>query len=347
MDTLLYDLREIPLKRKAARDELAAFLACHDLTLDPLLERYFGIFCGDSLVAGAGYDRNVIKCAAVDDALRGEGFLLTLVSHILSEMMHNNIPDAMVFTKVTNRDIFQSMGFSEIVSTSDVSLLTNAPGRLHSFKSDLAAIKGDGQNSAIVMNCNPFTLGHRYLVEQASGNSGKLFLFVVKEDASVFPFDVRLELVKKGTADIPNVTIIPGGPYIISSATFPTYFLKDATRASKAHAELDLALFAKHIAPAAGIRRRYVGEEPNCLLTAEYNDRMQHLLPPLGVEVCVIPRKTCGEEAISASRVRSLLAAGDMAATRPLLPDSTFQYLMSPEAEPVLQAIKKSVDGIC
>lgn len=51
---------------------------------------------------------------------------------------------------------------------------------------------------SIVMNCNPFTLGHRYLVEEASRQSDLLYIFVVEEDKSDFPFEDRFNMVKAG-----------------------------------------------------------------------------------------------------------------------------------------------------
>ena len=63
------------------------------------------------------------------------------------------------------------------------------------------------------MNCNPFTLGHRYLIEQASEKVDHLYVFVVEEDKSFFPFSDRIGLVKKGTADLKNITVKPSGKY--------------------------------------------------------------------------------------------------------------------------------------
>lgn len=79
---------------------------------------------------------------------------------------------------------------------------------------------------AIVMNCNPFTKGHRYLIEYASAKVEKLILFVVQENKSLFSFAERYEMVKEGVSDLENVMVVPSGNYILSQTTFPQYFGK-------------------------------------------------------------------------------------------------------------------------
>ena len=86
------------------------------------------------------------------------------------------------------------------------------------------------------------------------------------EDASLVPFAVRRKLVEAGVAHLPNVVLHDSGPYIISNATFPSYFLKDEAAVIDGHARLDLAVFTK-IAAALNITARYVGEEPTSQVT--------------------------------------------------------------------------------
>ena len=140
-------------------------------------------------------------------------------------------------------------------------------------------------------------------------------------DASV------LALVKAGTAHLANVTVLPSGPYMISAATFPTYFLPDRDSADAVRCGLDVEIFAGHIAPALGITRRYVGSEPFSAMTAQYNRALADALPPRGVALVEIPRLEQGGAAVSASRVRALLRAGELAAVRDLVPPTTYEYL--------------------
>lgn len=181
---------------------------------------------------------------------------------------------------------------------------------------------------SIVMNCNPFTLGHRYLIEQALKQCDYLAIFVVQEDKSIFPFEDRLRLVSEGVADLSNVMVIPSGRFIISSLTFSEYFNKSKLQERVIDTSMDLLIFAKEIAPCLHITKRFVGEEPFDKVTRQYNESMKKILPEYGVEFVEIPRKKCNDEAISASRVRRLIEQKDFASIKELVPESTFKYLV-------------------
>ena len=185
----------------------------------------------------------------------------------------------------------------------------------------------EGPVGCIVANCNPFTLGHRYLIETAARQCRWLHVFILSENRGRFPAGDRLALAKAGCADLENVIFHPTGPYLISSATFPAYFLRDRVKADMAHSELDVRLFGEKFVPVLGITKRFVGEEPYCPVTRAYNDQLKSRLPEYAVEVVEIPRKESGGDAISASRVRELLDAGNFEAIRPLVPETTLEYL--------------------
>lgn len=184
-------------------------------------------------------------------------------------------------------------------------------------------------NGSIVMNCNPFTLGHRYLIEYASSQVATLYIFVVEENRSYFPFKDRIFLVKQGISDLSNVVVLPSGNFIISATTFPGYFLKDNIKDVKIDCSNDINVFAQYIAPALNIKIRFAGEEPLDPITSQYNDGMMEILPKHGMEFRVIPRKkdNNGEQVISASRVRRLLEAGDFESLKQLVPPTTLEYL--------------------
>jgi [citrate (pro-3S)-lyase] ligase len=183
---------------------------------------------------------------------------------------------------------------------------------------------------AIVMNCNPFTLGHRYLIEYAASQCDRLFVFAVEEDLSFFPFADRIELIREGTADLSNVTVLPSGNFIISRTTFPLYFEKEALQEDVViDASSDVETFASKIAPALGITVRFAGEEPLDNVTRQYNAQMRRILPQYGVEFAVIPRKELSGEPISASWVRRLLEEGEFDGIKSLVPQTTFDYLQS------------------
>ena len=180
---------------------------------------------------------------------------------------------------------------------------------------------------ALVMNCNPFTLGHQYLVEYAASKVAKLYLFVVEEDRSEFPFADRIELVRQGVKNFSNVEVLPSGKFIISQQTFSGYFNKAELQDVAVDSSEDVEIFAKEIAPTLGITIRFAGEEPTDNVTRQYNETMKKILPRHGVEFCEIPRKNFGEEPISASKVRAALKVGDFDKIKNLVPETTYLYL--------------------
>ena len=186
----------------------------------------------------------------------------------------------------------------------------------------------------VVMNCNPFTLGHRYLIEQAAKQVERLYVMVVKEDCSLFAYTERKAMVEQGVADIENVSVIDGSDYAISRATFPTYFLKRLDDAADTQMLLDLDLFRRHIAPALGATVRFVGTEPTDQLTRRYNQLMHEALK----DVREINRLEKDGNAVSASRVRKAMEEGDMNTIRQLVPPTTLPYIIAHLATQALQA---------
>lgn len=184
------------------------------------------------------------------------------------------------------------------------------------------------------MNCNPFTLGHRYLIEQAAKQVERLYVMVVKEDCSLFAYTERKAMVEQGVADIENVTVIDGSDYAISRATFPTYFLKRLDDAADTQMLLDLDLFRRHIAPALGATVRFVGTEPTDQLTRRYNQLMHEALK----DVRETARLEKDGNAVSASRVRKAMEEGDMNTIRQLVPPTTLLYIIAHLATQALQA---------
>ena len=184
------------------------------------------------------------------------------------------------------------------------------------------------------MNCNPFTLGHRYLIEQAAKQVERLFVMVVREDCSLFAYAERKAMVEQGVAHLKNVTVIDGSEYAISQATFPTYFLKRLDDAADTQMLLDLDLFRRHIAPALGTTVRFVGTEPTDRLTRRYNQLMHEVL----ADVREIVRLEKEGNAVSASRVRKAMEQGDMSTIRQLVPPTTLPYIIAHLATQALQA---------
>ncbi|MBR5717773.1 MAG: [Clostridia bacterium] len=264
---------------------------------------------------------SILKYIAVDERLQGEGGALKIASELVAEAYRRGITKLFLFTKASNEMLFKGVGFHTLAATGEVCFMENVRNGLSRWLGSIE--RRSGRTGAVVMNCNPFTKGHRFLIETASKQVDNLIIFVVSEDRSRFSFADRLEMVKRGTADIPNVHVYPSGDYIISQATFPTYFIKDKSRADSIYASLDATLFAERIAPQLGITVRFVGTEPYCAVTGRYNEIMKQVLPKHGIDVVEIER-TGG---ISASRVREALDRGELDAVRELVPETTYEYI--------------------
>lgn len=319
------------------------FLKGMELSLDKDVEYTIAAYEGEEIVGTCSFSGRVIKCFAVKKELQGEGLSAKLITHITNVLFDRGIYDTLIFTKPSNIGIFEGLGYTVVYEVSDVVLLEGGTANVKKYvkgmfeKSSLSS----GKKAGLVMNCNPFTLGHRYLIEQASKENETVVVFVVEEDRSIFPFEVRLQLVKQGTADLKNVYIIPGGNYIISSNTFPTYFLKQEDARLNAYTRLDAGIFGKYIAKEFNINRRYVGTEPYDRVTNNYNEALIEILPQYGVEVKLIERRLIEGKIISASKVRSLIKADNFSEVRNIVPSTTFDYLNSEAAKEVIKKIKE------
>lgn len=182
---------------------------------------------------------------------------------------------------------------------------------------------------AIVMNCNPFTKGHRYLIETVSKKVDRLYIFVVEEDKSFFRFADRFEMVQQGTKDLKNVVVIPSGRYVISAYTFPEYFMKDYVKEKAFDVSGDIEVFCKYIAPALSIKIRFAGEEPLDPVTKKYNEIMKQMLPDYGMKFCEIARfELDNGKVINATEVRRLLKEKLFDEMKEYLPLTTFDILM-------------------
>ena len=336
-----YTICEVPSYDRRTRAQVAALLAGEDLTLDPHLDYTCAVLDEhDQVIATGSCFASSLRCFAVAREHQGEGLLNTVVSHLISVQAARGNFHLFLYTKPASARFFADLGFYEIARLEGTLVfMENRRRGFADFCGKLAGMRRPGSTAAIVMNANPFTLGHRYLVERAAGEYGTVHLFVLSEDASLFPTDVRYRLVREGVKDLPNVVLHPTEDYLISAATFPCYFLRGGDAAIRANARLDLTLFTQ-IAAALGVTARYVGDEPTSVVTGLYNEIMASELPKAGIHCVVIPRLEKDGRVVSASTVRQAIHDGDMVAARAMVPPSTWDYLASSEAADVLDAIR-------
>ena len=349
------DIQELPLSVPSIRRKVENFLVRNDLRLEEV-DLYLAVLDGEGeILAGGGLRRDIIKCIAVSQQARSAGLSVPLVSRLISVAAERGFTNVKVFTKPGNRTVFESLGFRLLAEAPKAILMENGRG----LEDYCRYLQGHRAAGVIVMNANPFTLGHRFLVEQADfstrpsgpgrndhvsvissgarrAESRNLAVIPVREDASRFPYEERLEMIRRGCDGLADV--LDGSDYQISSATFPTYFLKNLSEASETQMRLDLDLFGRHIAPALGATVRFVGSEPADPMTARYNALMKEILPSYGVRVVEIKRlKSSNGRFVTASRVRQQLDKGLFSAAKALTPASTWPFLMADLAERALR----------
>ena len=358
-------ISEAPLSLNSVRRRVEAFLAANGLRLAPL-DRYVVVTRdedGDEILAGGGLDGNVIKCVAVSESARSEGLMNILVSRLIAIAREEGRESVKAFTKPENEGIFKSLGFGLLASAPKAILMENGRGGLPEYKKYLESLARLGRNGAIVMNANPFTKGHRYLVEQAASQVDNLYVIVVKEDRSRFPYVERKAMIEAGCAGLDNVVVCGGSDYAISAATFPTYFLKKLDDATDTQIALDLDLFVNHIAKPLGVTVRFAGSEPEDALTRRYNELMAEILPGTSVAVVrqdhqpdpelvkgsalrqarrpidfvEIPRLEQKGKPLSATSLRRALDKGGFKEAMEYIPESSIPYLVADLAERALR----------
>ncbi len=307
--------------------ELKAFLRLCGLDYDAGADFTAVLLEDDEIIATGSLDGCTLKCIAVSPMHQGEDLCARILTELRREALDRGEDRLLLFTKPGNEAMFAPFGFHPLVRTADCLLMEDRRDGLERFLAGLERPEVDVETGCIVCNCNPFTLGHRYLIETSAKQVSALHVFVLSEKKSLFSPDVRLKLVKEGCSDLKNVFVHETGPYMVSSATFPSYFIKDKARVDAIYCELDIRLFGERIAPALRINRRFVGTEPNCPVTRFYNEQLKARLPEYGIELTEIPRRECGGEAISASRVRALMEEGNIEAIRPLVPEITYETI--------------------
>ena len=297
----------------------------------------------DEVLATGSLYRNTLRCLAVRPDREGEGLMGQIVSHLLQTEIARGYSNAFLCTKPENAEVMKDMGFHEIISVPGVLFMESRKEGFSKWLGETREAIGEecsGARAAIVMNANPFTLGHRHLVEQAAASFDRVIVFAVEEENGTIPFAVRLNLIREGLQDLPDVAVLPSGPYIISQATFPSYFLKDEEEAQKAYTSVDMAVFTR-IAHALSISARFAGEEPESRITALYNDTMQEMLPREGIAFTVIPRLRVNGRLVSARTVRKALHDGDMETVRAMTPESTSGFFASEEGQEIINALRE------
>lgn len=340
-----YVVTKIFSENRKNYEQVMELLKKEDIRMDKNLEYTCGIFDSEhNLIATGSCFGNTLRCLAVSSQYQGEGLMNLIVTHLVNYQFNRGIFHLFVYTKTGCESIFKTLGFYRIAKVADqLVFLENKKNGfesyLHQLQANTESVSSDSKISAIVMNANPFSLGHQYLIEKASKESDLVHVFVVSEDTSIFPFSVRKQLIEKGTSHLNNIVIHPTGPYMISNATFPSYFQKDEESVIRSHALLDVVLF-EQIALKLKIKFRYVGEEPFSMVTGIYNQIMKEEFSKIGLKLIEIKRKENNKQIISASKIRQAIKNDDMDIVKTMVPETTLNYILSNDAISVIQKLK-------
>lgn len=335
-------IKKLNTKRiESDKNRWQALLTQEGIKSEDNIDETYGLFDHDELVATASRYQNVIKCVAVDSQVQGGAYFNQIISHVMNRNTEFGHFKHYVYTKPESKEAFEYLGFKAIEQVDNkLVFMESAISGFDVFLNKLANKQVEAKNiAAIVMNANPFTLGHQYLVETAAIESDHVFLFVLSEEMSVFSAEVRKRLVQQGVEHLKNVTVLSTENYMISNATFPSYFLKESDDTTSIQARLDARLFVNHIAPVLNISTRYVGNEPHSQATNIYNEALkQEFADKLSLKI--LERKENQIDVISATKVRKLLLADDLETIKYFVPPTTFAFLQSDEGKVIIEKLK-------
>lgn len=323
-------LTAVPLLSRRDQAEAKALIEAQDLSFEASFDELIGIHEAGRLIAAGARSGFVLKMLAITPEHQGTEVLGTLISGLMQLGRAAGQTVFFIYTRPENAVSFEQFNFRLLLAHGPVALLEYGRG-LESYLESQRPWMQPGNNGAVIVNTNPLTYGHLHLIESAAAKVDRLHVFVVREDRSVFPFDVRFRLVREATRPFPNVHTLETSRYAISAGTFPSYFLKKVDEAALAQMQIDLRLFAAMLAPPFSVRTRFVGQEPFCRLTEAYNRTMAEVLPEYGISVVEIPRFASGGEIVSATRVREAMSRKDWSALASMVPPITLEYLLSPE----------------
>jgi [citrate (pro-3S)-lyase] ligase len=319
------------------KDQAYALVQSQGLSIDEKIDLTIGIYDETVLVATGSLYANVLKMIAVDPKRQGENLTALVLQTLIDRLTERNITKYFIYTKPEYQEIFSSLHFSLIIQTDAIALFENASYTIRERLSDLKkTLKLErGTTASIVMNCNPVTKGHLYLIEKCASQQDNVIIFLVEENLSVFPFQVRYKLLKKATSHLRNVHVLPSTPYIISAATFPTYFLKEIDQASQMYMDLDIMIFKKYFMDIFNIDFRYAGTEPLDFMTRQYNETMHRILKDQWIS---IDRLSHDHHIVSASLVRRLARDQKFKSLKPFVPGVTYRFLISKKGKALFKS---------
>lgn len=339
---MIYFAEEVNINDKTEFEEVSDFLKSFEVVYSrcdlTMVVRHEG-----AIVATGSVEGNTLKYFFVHADHQHEGLARLIFNGLVQYLSDKGYVSYFAFTTPENILIFAALGMVLVYNTERACLMEGGFGSYSNWISRIQKKipKKEGRRGAVVMNCNPMTNGHRYLVETASKEVSDLLVFVVQEDSSLFPFEDRYRIVKNELKEFPNVHVLMGGPYIISKATFPTYFIKKLDEMLDVYTGLDGGLFIDKIARDLEIDVRFFGSEPTDEVTEVYNSKLRELMKKSSLESKTVERLEKNGIPVSASVVRKLLTEDKIEEAYGMIPENTVKYLESEEGKELIWKMKR------
>lgn len=305
--------------------KLKSFLKKQGLNYDNKIDLCLVIKENNEIIATASKYKNVFKMIAVDINYQSNNYVATLISELINISYQEEYYHYFIFTKKIYSYIFETLGFKMISSYKEIALFEKGNISFINYLDNIKyKIRKEFENiGSIVMNANPFTYGHKHLVDTALKKVDYLIVFVIEEDNSYFSFKTRFEIVQHALSNYNNVLVVKSGPYIISNATFPTYFLKENSDVNEYYTNIDINLYIK-IMQYLNINYRFVGSEPIDIVTNYYNNQLKIALKE---KLVIIDRVKINNNIVSASLVRQYLKDNKYKLIKDMVPDETYDIL--------------------
>lgn len=337
----MFNIKEVVLDEE--KNILTTFLNGHDLDYELDIDYSILVYYQEELIATASLSNNVMKCILVTRDFIGQNITGLMFSHLVNVLSQKGINHYFVFTTPNNKKVFKSLNMKVLVTTMNTVLLEGGDS-IHNVLGNLKKEYNisDNKKSCVIINANPMTLGHMYLIETAASESEEVLVFVVSEDLSSFPFIDRFEIIKEATSQLGNVTVLPTLSYLVSKITFPKYFLKEDQLIQDEQTLVDVMVYKEYYTKIFNIKKRYLGEEPLSYNTSKYNKVLKDYL---NSNIKIIKRKKAGSKVISASLVRKLISANKIDNIKKYVPESTYKYLLSEKGQVIVNKIQNSKLG--
>ena len=178
-----YNIAKIYPNDRFANAQIEKLLQDEGIRRDPNLDYTCGMYDEDmNIIATGSLFGNTLRCMAVSHLHQGEGLMNEIVTHLIEIQFERGNTHLFLYTKCDTAKFFGDLGFSEIARVSDQ--LVFMENRRTGFSDYLKKLQNSctkntpssdnnieySQNTqniaALVMNANPFTNGHLYLVEK-------------------------------------------------------------------------------------------------------------------------------------------------------------------------------------